>query len=61
MTNAERILAEIRAHPGLTDGELRVRTGIEPHQQVNHDVHVDSTRPVELPLDRGASRHGGGA
>jgi hypothetical protein len=35
MTNAERILAEIRAHPGLTDAELRVRTGIEPHQQVN--------------------------
>lgn len=35
MTNAERILAAIRAHPGLTDGELRRRTGVEPHQQVN--------------------------
>jgi hypothetical protein len=35
MMNAERILAAIRARPGLTDSELRRRTGVEPHQQVN--------------------------
>ena len=35
MTNRERILALIRAEPGLTDGEIRRCTGIEPHQQVN--------------------------
>lgn len=35
MTNAERILRELRQHPGLTDAELRDRTGIQPHQQVN--------------------------
>ncbi len=35
MTNAERILTALRAESGLTDGELRQRTGIEPHQQVN--------------------------
>ena len=35
MTNRERILALIRAEPGLTDSEIRKRTGIEPHQQVN--------------------------
>ena len=35
MTNRERILALIRNRPGLTDTEIRQRTGIEPHQQVN--------------------------
>jgi hypothetical protein len=35
MTNSESILATVRAHPGLTDTELRQRTGIDPHQQVN--------------------------
>lgn len=35
MTNTDRILAEINAHPGLTDAELVRRTGITPHQQVN--------------------------
>ena len=36
MTNRERILALIRSEPsGLTDSEIRQRTGIEPHQQVN--------------------------
>ena len=35
MTNRERIFATVRAHPGLTDSEIRQRTGISPHQQVN--------------------------
>lgn len=35
MTNRNRILALIRDSPGLTDSEIRQRTGIEPHQQVN--------------------------
>ena len=35
MTNTERILAALRAEPGLSDGQLRQRTGVDPHQQVN--------------------------
>ena len=35
MTNRERVLALIRSIPGLTDSEIRERTGIQPHQQVN--------------------------
>lgn len=35
LTNRERVLSLIRVEPGLTDSEIRLRTGIEPHQQVN--------------------------
>ena len=36
MTNRERVLALIRSEPaGLTDSQIRERTGIRPHQQVN--------------------------
>ena len=36
MTNKERVLALIRSSAnGLTDREIRERTGISPHQQVN--------------------------
>lgn len=36
MTDRERVLALLRSEPvGLTDSEIRERTGIEPHQQVN--------------------------
>lgn len=35
MTNRERILTLIQAEPGLTDAEIRERTGVQPHQQVN--------------------------
>ena len=35
MTNTDVVLATIRKRPGATDGELRVLTGVEPHQQVN--------------------------
>ena len=36
MTNRERVLALIRSEPdGVTDSEIRERTGIKPHQQVN--------------------------
>ena len=36
MTNRERVLALVRSEPtGLTDSEIRGRTGIQPHQQVN--------------------------
>ena len=36
MTNGERVFALVRSEPGgLTDSEIRERTGIEPHQQVN--------------------------
>ena len=35
MTNRDQIWTAIRAAPGLTDAELRVQTGVEPHQQVN--------------------------
>lgn len=34
-TNADVLIAAISQHPGATDGELRIITGIEPHQQVN--------------------------
>lgn len=35
LTNADRILAVLHASPGLSDGELRQRTGVDPHQRVN--------------------------
>lgn len=35
MGNADRLMTEIVRRPGSTDGELRVATGVEPHQQVN--------------------------
>ena len=36
MTNRERVLALLRTEPvGLTDSEIRERTGIQPHQEVN--------------------------
>lgn len=36
MTHRERVLALLRSEPvGLTDSEIRERTSIEPHQQVN--------------------------
>ena len=35
MTNRKRVLALIRFEPGLTDSDIRKRTSIEPHQQVN--------------------------
>lgn len=35
MTNRDQIWTAICAAPGLTDAELRVQTGVEPHQQVN--------------------------
>jgi hypothetical protein len=35
MTNADRIVAALRAHGALTDAQLCRLTGIEPHQQVN--------------------------
>jgi hypothetical protein len=35
MTNQDRIEALLRQHPGLTDREIRERTAITPHQQVN--------------------------
>ena len=36
MTNRERVLELIRSESaGLTDSEIRERTGIQPHQQVN--------------------------
>lgn len=34
-TNRDRFLALIFAEPGLTDSDIRRRTGIEPHQQAN--------------------------
>lgn len=35
LSNRQRVFTLIRAEPGLTDSEIRHRTGIEPHQQVN--------------------------
>jgi MarR family len=35
VNNTGRILAALRAEPGLSDGELRQRTQVEPHQKVN--------------------------
>src|ERR1041385_7242305 len=35
VTNTGRVLSALGAEPGLSDAELRQRTGIDPHQQVN--------------------------
>lgn len=35
MTNRELVLRLIGSEPGLTDRQIRERTGIQPHQQVN--------------------------
>jgi len=35
VTNVERVLSALRAEPGLSDGELRERTQVNPHQRVN--------------------------
>ncbi len=60
VTNADTILAAITSNPGLTDAELRRRTGIEPHQQVNQICHrLVSQRLVETrseaPMVRSAN------
>ena len=34
-TNSERILAALKRADGSSDSELRIATGVEPHQQVN--------------------------
>ena len=65
VTNRERILALIRASPGLTDTEIRERSGIQPHRQVNQICRLlaegglirrttgTSGRIINLPLGRG--------
>jgi hypothetical protein len=35
VSNVDLILSLVRAHAGLTDAELRRRSGVDPHQQVN--------------------------
>ena len=35
MTNIQRVVSALQAEPGLTDAELRERTQVNPHQQVN--------------------------
>ena len=68
MTNREQILALIQSNPtGLTDSEIRERTGIQPHQQVNQicrDLeNMDLTKRIvgprghiiNLPIDTHAS------
>ena len=57
MTNQERILALIQANPeGLTDAEIRERTGIQPHQQVNQICRaleqIGHTKRVDGPPGR---------
>lgn len=56
MTNRERILELIGSAPGLTDSEIRRRTGIEPHQQVNQICRSLATagliRRVKGPIGR---------
>ncbi len=45
MTNRERVLKEVHSVPtGLTDREIRERTGIEPHQQVNQICHLHASK-----------------
>ncbi len=68
MTNRARVLALIKSESGLTDSEVRLRTGIEPHQQVNQIcrslavagliVRVDGPdgRIVNLPAQERAER-----
>ena len=58
MTNRERVLALLRYEPdGLTESEVRERTGIQPHQQVNKSAGA-SLRPASsngAPDRRGGS------
>ena len=43
MSNRDRVLDLIQRQPGLSDREIRERSGIEPHQQVNQ-ICRDLTR-----------------
>ena len=56
MTHRELVLALIRAEQGLTDSEIRTRTGIEPHQQVNQICRSFAaeglTRRIKGPLGK---------
>ena len=57
MANQEQILALIQANPeGLTDAEIRERTGIRPHQQVNQICRaleqIGHTRRFDGPKGR---------
>lgn len=52
MTNRDRVLRLIRAHPGLTDAQITARTGIRPHQQVNRICRSLATECV-ITRERG--------
>ncbi|QGG94375.1 hypothetical protein [Actinomarinicola tropica] len=58
MTNAERLLAAIRRHPGATDAELRIHTGVHPHQQVNQICHRLATGGDIVRRERADGRIG---
>lgn len=58
MTNEERVLALIRQHPGLSDAEIRERTGIRPHQQVNQITNRLARRGLTRRTRRADNRFG---
>ncbi len=47
-TNRDRVLQQIRENPGLTDTEIRERTGISRHQQVNSICRALATRGITI-------------
>lgn len=53
MTNVERVISALLADPGLSDSELRQRTNVNPHQQVNQICRRLANEGRLRRIDRG--------